>query len=271
MAESKKKDSKKIIDVSHPDKTAPSGNSKSVIVTNRPIMKDPMVVDEAEGSEENSTEKLTAKTEAVISPPGDSNDQKDESKSKSSKSKKSDTKDEPELKAEDGKKTIAVLAEEAAVKKEEKEADAKDEQSDELPGPEIEDKPEIKPPEPEEDEPAEAKVPEPETEKTDDPAEDEKPEDNTDGGQSKNDRTVTEADAEEAAKAEKHDAAIKKLVDSKQFFLPINAVEKRRSKRVMALGIILSILLVLLWIDIALDASLIEIDGIKPVTHFFSN
>jgi len=83
---------------------------------------------------------------------------------------------------------------------------------------------------------------------------------------------TTEKELTAAAEAQtKHDAAIQKLVDSKQYFLPINAVEKRKTKRFVILGVILSLLLALAWVDVALDAGLIHIGGIKPVTHFFSN
>lgn len=83
-------------------------------------------------------------------------------------------------------------------------------------------------------------------------------------------QTEEQLNAEAEAKA-KHDAAIQKLVDSKQYFLPINAVEKRRTKHFVILGVLLSILLLLAWGDIALDAGLIQVSGVKPVTHFFSN
>jgi flagellar biosynthesis GTPase FlhF len=83
--------------------------------------------------------------------------------------------------------------------------------------------------------------------------------------------TPDEAEAAEAKAQAEHDAAVQKLIDSKQYFVPVNAVEKRRSKRFVALGILLSVLLVAAWVDIALDAGLIQINGVKPVTHFFSN
>lgn len=75
----------------------------------------------------------------------------------------------------------------------------------------------------------------------------------------------------EAAKQAEHDAAIQKLADRKQYFLPIDSVEQRRSQRFVVLGIVLSLVLAVAWVDIALDAGLIKISGIKPVTHFFSN
>ena len=39
------------IDVTHADKAAPSGNSKSVIVSNRPLLQDPMVVPDGDPAE----------------------------------------------------------------------------------------------------------------------------------------------------------------------------------------------------------------------------
>jgi hypothetical protein len=80
------------------------------------------------------------------------------------------------------------------------------------------------------------------------------------------------ADPEAEAKQQAdHDAAIQKLVDNKQYFLPINAVEQRRSKRFVALGVLLSLFLLVAWCEIALDAGLIDVPGIQPLTHFFSN
>jgi hypothetical protein len=77
-------------------------------------------------------------------------------------------------------------------------------------------------------------------------------------------------DAEESKRAE-HEAAIQKLADSKQFYLPINTVEKRKSKRFVAAGILLSLVLAIAWADVALDAGLVHIGNVKSVTHFFSN
>lgn len=79
-----------------------------------------------------------------------------------------------------------------------------------------------------------------------------------------------ELEAAEIARQEQHDTEMQKLVDSKKYFLPVNAVERRRSKRFIALGILLSLFLAAAWLDIALDANLVKINGIEPVTHFFS-
>ncbi len=83
--------------------------------------------------------------------------------------------------------------------------------------------------------------------------------------------TPDEQDAAEASRKAEHDANLQKIVDSKTYYLPINAVEKRKTKRFVLLGIALSIFLILVWINVALDAGLIQIDGVSPLTSFFSS
>ncbi len=78
-----------------------------------------------------------------------------------------------------------------------------------------------------------------------------------------------EAAAEEAKVA--REAELQKLVDKKQFYLPINAIEQRRAEQFIALGILLSVILALAWLDISLDAGLIHLGNVHAVTHFFSN
>ena len=80
-----------------------------------------------------------------------------------------------------------------------------------------------------------------------------------------------DAETKEAEEALAKEEAIQKMVDSREFYLPINAIEQKRTQRFIALGIVLSIVLVLAWIDISLDAGLVHLGSIKPVTHFFSS
>lgn len=82
---------------------------------------------------------------------------------------------------------------------------------------------------------------------------------------------VQESTLKEDKQQAQHDAAVEQLVNSRKYELPINAVEKRKTMHFVVLGIFLSVLLVLIWVDIALDAGLIKINGVSPVTHFFSN
>ncbi|HEY5442745.1 MAG TPA: hypothetical protein VIJ68_04360 [Candidatus Saccharimonadales bacterium] len=169
-----------VMDVSHPGKSAPAANSKSVIVPSRPIMKDPMMVEE--GQPEAAPVKSTEKPK-------------------------------PELQ----------LA------------------------------------------PVETAEPDPPPASETDMAKDEE------APEADQKAKATQAIEAASAEAAKQEAAVEKLADSKQYYLPIDTVEKRRSRRFVGLGMLLSLLLIVAWADIALDAGIIQINGIKPVTHFFSN
>lgn len=120
---------------------------------------------------------------------------------------------------------------------------------------------------PEEDPPAEADT----QDAKDEAAEADEP-DKPDEKPEKTDAKTKRADPDlEAAAQAEQDAKVRKLVESKKYFLPINAVEQRRSARVVAIGAIVAIILAVAWVDVALDAGLIHLGSIKPVTHLFSN
>ncbi len=193
-----KKPAKPIVDVVQPGKSAPAGTSKPVLVTNRPILKDPMVVPEEE---------------PAVQPPAD------------------------DLRKPSVKPKIEPLVPETAP------AAAQVDQSATEP-PSTETAPEEKP----EEQPADTTAPD------------------------KPDAVATSAQIEaEAEKQVAQEAETQKLVDSKQYFLPINSVENRRTKRFIMIGILLSLVLAAAWVDIALDAGLIHLGGLKSLTHFFSN
>lgn len=59
------------------------------------------------------------------------------------------------------------------------------------------------------------------------------------------------------------------LTDQKTYFLPINAVEQRRSRHVLIAGAVVIIILGLAQIDIALDAGFITIGNVHAPTHLF--
>lgn len=184
-----KKSSKKtapIADVEHPGKTAASPTSKPVIVSNRPIIKDPMVV-------EDSADK------------------------------------QPELPA---RKTST--------------------------------KPKLQPLTP----PSEHEEPQSDTSQDENEVVNEAPEPpNAEAKNSK--KTVEESEELEAKRKAERAANLQKIANAKTYYLPINSVEKRKTKRFVALGVLLSILLIMIWINIVLDAELMQIDGITPVTSFF--
>jgi outer membrane biosynthesis protein TonB len=200
---------KSIADVAHPGTSAPSDTSKSII-TPRPMIKDPMVVEE-NAPAESGEKPLAKKNEPKLTPPETSAAEKTE---KPAEPEKPEEKPEP--------------------------------QPDPKPEPDPEPEPETKPEETAPEAPAEEK----------------------EDGKDKKKSPQADSDAEKAA-LKARDAKVQKLIESKKYFLPINAVEHRKSRRFVALGVVLAILLVLVWVDIALDAGLIDLGGVKPVTHFF--
>lgn len=214
---------KPIIDVARPGKSAPSGNSKSVIVGNRPLLKDPMVVSPTTAPLlENEMPDKTAELIKPVLPPGPEPESKQEPKPK-------------KIVEPTPNKTVAPDDDDKAVP----DTPADDDKA--VPPPDV-DKPEL------------AEEADTSADETGQPP-----------------KGSAEQLAAEAATQTEHQAAIAKLSDSKQYYLPINTVEKRRSRRFVAIGIILSLLLIVAWADIALDAGLIHVGGLKALTHFFSS
>lgn len=84
------------------------------------------------------------------------------------------------------------------------------------------------------------------------------------------DQTKTEKETAQLEAAAKKQAELDQLAESREYFLPINSVERRRSKLVTLLGVILIVALGLLLVNMMLDAGFIRIPGVRPLTHFFS-
>jgi hypothetical protein len=197
VAETKRKSSpKQVMDVQKSDAVASDATAKPVIVTNRQILRDPMVTNEA----------TTPVTEVKSGAP-------------------SETEPAAETKVET---IIAPVTEQPAGEQPKTEA---------APEPEAKPEPEAEPAEP---------VP----------------------GEVTTDAAI-EAAAEDAEA--KREAELQKLIDKKQYFLKINAMEQRRAEQFIALGVVISIVLALVWLDVSLDAGLIHLGSIHPLTHFFSN
>lgn len=80
--------------------------------------------------------------------------------------------------------------------------------------------------------------------------------------------TKKQAQDEEAKKQARElekQAEIEKLIENKHFFVPINAAQKRRSRRaIIVLGLML---IVVVGVLVALDAEVIDI-GVEPFTDF---
>ncbi len=216
---------KKIVDVAHPGDSAPSPNSKSVIISHHPTMTDPMVVVPPNAG--NAAQPVSMSVEPASSP------------------------------ASLGRATHAVL------------------------------QPLASSPQPTQD-----VTPQPVT-PTVAPAVDEAIENEddeldfepaaaagaVDTGSSKGgtDAVIgtkniqSEADIATAEDVEaKRQDELQALVESKKYYLPINTIENQRSRQFIIGGVLLSLLLAAAWTDIALDAGLIHIAGVKALTHFFN-
>lgn len=230
-------------DVSPPGKTPPSKTSKPVIITHHAMLNDPMVV--------------APKAETMPEAGGD----------------------KPQLAKAVTPIKIRPLAEKPASEAAPKAPEA----TTELAKVEAESKPEpIKaeattPPKPSEPakpvtaaEASKTPVPTPSSDQPSEPPSDKILNPESDGDVQAQAGTPTDPAALEAEEAEraKHAAEIQKLADSKKYYLPINAVEKRRSKRALII-LIVFVVLAAVWADVASDAGMLTIPGVKPVTNFF--
>jgi len=246
-----------IIDVAHPGQSAPAGNSKSVIVSNRPLLKDPMMVDKATTPDDDSLAKVSNKSSAEPSTAPLLEPVKIEKTAEKPASVDDSLSDEPAASEPvEPPKSVKPPIDESEDKAPKETAE------------EVADTPEPKTEKPDQsDQPVPPKPSEPEA-KPADTKTDDKPDESSSASK---DKDKPEIPVDTSDKEAEHQAVIDKLADSKKYYLPINTVEKRRSRRFVVLGIVLSLLLALAWADIALDAGLIHINNVKPLTHFFSN
>ncbi len=230
-----KEDNKKnIMDVSKPGTIKPATNSKNIIIKSTPIIKDPMVLDDQDDQSQLSGPpplKMGLNKKLNIEPIHD------------------DLKDQEEK--------IEVKNEENDESTDQESVVKEDEVSQEKPEKESLEKPD--------DNEAELK--------------EENLKNNEDSKgipdgliqrKQVNEDSQTKQEQLEEDKQKQHDLTINNLILSKKYFLPFNKTQKAKNKRILILGIILGLILILIWLDLALDAGLIKINGIHPITHFFS-
>ncbi len=94
--------------------------------------------------------------------------------------------------------------------------------------------------------------------------------DDTDSKPSSDKADLDKVTAEEEA-AVRAQEEFEEVIADKTYFLPINAAQHRRSRIVVIFGVILILVLALAWINVALDAGIITIPGVKSLTHFFGS
>jgi hypothetical protein len=80
----------------------------------------------------------------------------------------------------------------------------------------------------------------------------------------------TEKAVAEAAAATKREHELEGLIDSKQFYVPINAVARKREVKHSALMTICVLLLAFILVDLMLDSGLILLAEKIPHTHYFT-
>jgi hypothetical protein len=80
----------------------------------------------------------------------------------------------------------------------------------------------------------------------------------------------TQKALEEAAAAEKRQEELESLIDSKQFFVPINAVAAKREVKHSAVMTVFVLVLAFILVDLMLDTGVILLVQKIPHTHFFT-
>jgi hypothetical protein len=263
----------KVFDVAHPGKSKPSSTSRPIIISNRPLLQDPMVsstppsdVDTTESKPSPAAVKVTIKPLATVTEAkagGAGSSDKNErtiaelaaeadagADAGSSKKSNQPSKSAEETKPDDTSTTESeetTPADDASSKAEDT---AKADTSSKSTNDSTETSPDTTDTDTSSDD---------STDSTDESKDDTK-----DG--TKDDKQTAELEAE-AKKLE----AINALVESREYILPINAVERHRSKVMTGLGLVLILALGALLADLLLDVGFIRLGGVHSLTHFFSS
>jgi|GEM_PF-586540 len=325
MTEKKAKADSKVFDVNKPGKSAPSASSKPIIITNRPVLQDPMMV--GDGSQEESAQPsapslpsqrikiepihLTSDNEPVDPAPATpkpkpagksietllADHQANKTEAKAPEPSPSESGIEPVKTTATPAENIAEPAPETpeqaeatvetkseikaeADKSTEASPDAAPEPSSEVAEPpaaatdksEAAEPPTISKSETEE-EAASTTADEPEVGEADTSTKGNEEGSDTATSPTSTPKSPLDKKGEAALEAAtaKRNEEIDELVESHKYYLPINQVEKRKNKRYALLGALLIVLLGIAWADIALDAGIIHISGVKPLTHLFGS
>jgi hypothetical protein len=301
---------KKIIDVQQGGDAA-SGTSRQIILNNRPIMKDPMMAEvselanaqagikEPEEAETPGAPTVTRKARII---PVSHDDAKAEQPAtveektvepgaaevKTAK-KTAVRKIEPLVKEGTAKTTTKAAAEpkpaEPAATKEETAAPTPE--TPELTTGAAAEKPADDAAAPEKTEPAEPKPEEKNPEESNEPKADESSDgpqpgrsfDESEGPAAPVDDSPSQPeDSEKDAKDKKPQLQPgeltpeqQKAFDKGEYFLPIVTTETRRMRLEILLAAIFIIIILVVWLDIMLDAGLLHVSGVHPLTHFFKS
>jgi hypothetical protein len=221
-----------ITDVSRPGKTAPSASARPLLVTNRPVLaNDPMIVDGAKPAEPTAVTAMTHRAGRTIEPV---------------------TPSEQSAEAQPAGEVSKPLTDAPELPIDVKDPEPSTPAASKLEPPVVSSQPEPAKPNPK---PFDSPAPSVDTITTDDA-------ESTD-----EDVTVSQAQAAEDLRLQE----LEKLVDSGTYQVPINALQRKRSRMFVAAMCIVALVLALLLLDALLDANLINLPVNVPHTDFFSD
>jgi len=226
-------DDKKIADVASPGKTMPSASGRPLLVTNRPVLTDPMVVATPGATVELPSGELPSapivnRTAKTISPVTEEGQAASRQAADSANATEASAPEEPtagvslEATPEETKPAKIVSTEEASAEKTVRDTASRVAQ-----------------------------------ERADDVARD---------SEAEAVATETKEDAAEIART----AELERLIETGTYAVPINALQRKRSRTFVVSMCVLSVVLLLALADAALDANILNISVSVPHTHFFS-
>jgi|GEM_PF-1077841 len=251
----------KVMDITQPGKSAPPASGRPIIVTNRPLIKqDPMVLSSEEGQEASAAISRVGKSIKIEPLDGDDG-------VKTVFEPKAQSKVTVPIAVKDAKLSLKPIAEQAN--------DDAPAVSDE-PAAVTADKPGLAPsttPEPVAPESAQSPqspAPVAATPPTDTPDQADSKEAPADDKQLAANKTLEEAKKKEDEEKAARIAEQEKVIESKRYYLPIHSAKDSRGLRVALILLLFVIVLGLVWLDVVLDAGIIQIKGLHALTHFFN-
>lgn len=255
---------KKIVDIALPDDTLPSETSKPVIISNRPLMRDPMMAAPKEAESPSPepvklpepVETVTAavmKHERRLVPPSEAKaEQAAESVKAAEVNPEAQAEPIPQEapKAVEPAKPVSRMITLGIIKPQ---SETPEEQEPEKPA--TAKKPDIRP------------LAQPESKQ-----EASKPYSVTEGPSKKEEPLSPEAqEAKEAEEEEERRKHLDKLIEDGTYFLPVDAVSHKKAMRNSLIGLAVVLIFGAVWLVAALDAGLIQIEGVDAPTDFFAN
>jgi hypothetical protein len=247
----------KVTDVAKPGKTAPPATARPIIVTNRPVLaNDPMIVNGPNKQTAARTAPLVSRTAKTIKPiatAGTTESQTDVLKDRSPDQSASD---ESVLAAGTSPGSVkedkpASVAASVTLDSQPPVTDTVVESADQLLAA------------PKSPEPA-SRVSTPTKSSEEDVVAADK--DITE----KTEADISAAQSEAEAAEETHRQTLEKLAEAGTYAVPINAVQRKRSRAFVATMCVIALVLALAVADLVLDANLVQAPDSVPHTHFFS-